>query len=216
MASMLRRGVFAAGATAVGVGLVRWQLARLFAPRPSYQVERKIGELELRHYPPLIEAATIIGAPDFETAIERGFHRLAGYIFGGNVGKEKLAMTTPVITDSERLPMTAPVIVASEEEGYRIAFVMPPGRSKDSLPVPVDSQVTLEEVPARRLLALRFRGRHDGKSVEAEAQRLLALAGAARFHTSGAVQFAGYDPPTTLPFLRRNEVWVGLADGPSS
>jgi hypothetical protein len=192
-----RAGVLAGGATLAVAGALRWQLQRWFTQQPAYEVERRIGDLEIRRYAPRVEARTWVEAP-FREALDQGFRRLAGYIFGGNDGDDHIAMTTPV---SSR----------AGDAGRLVMFTMPPGMKIDDLPRPDDPNVELREIPARRVAALRFRGRYTADNIEAHGRRLRELAAEAGLPADGEPMFAGYDPPMTLPFLRRVEVWLELA-----
>jgi hypothetical protein len=198
LARSRRAGVVAGGITAAAFAALRWQLQRWFTDEPIYVVERTIGDLEIRHYAPRVEAHTRIPALDFETALDEGFRRLAGYIFGGNDRHQSLEMTTPVTS----VPRGAT---------HEIAFVMPPGYARGALPRPRDERVTLVEIPARRIAALRFRGRYTGENFLAQTRRLHELVLGADLDTTGQPVFAGFDPPTTLPLLRRAEIWIELA-----
>lgn len=189
-----RGGLIAGGATLALAGAVRWQLQRWFTEQPAYEVERTIGDLEIRRYPARLQARTFVEAP-FETAIDEGFRRLARYIFGGNATHERVAMSTPV---SARYA----------EEGQEVTFTMPPGKHLEDLPRPDDPHIDLVESPARRVAVLKFRGRYKAKTVEAEMRRLRELVDTAGLVPRGEPMFAGYDPPMTLPFLRRVEVWL--------
>lgn len=192
-----RGGLIAGSATLALAGALRWQLQRWFTEQPAYEVERRIGDLEIRRYAPRVEARTWIEAP-FREALDQGFRRLAGYIFGGNGGDEHIAMTTPVSS--------------SRADGGRVVtFTMPPGMALADLPRPDDPKVELREVPERRVAVLRFRGRYRADEVEAQARRLRELAAEAGLPAMGEPMFAGYDPPMTLPLLRRVEVWLELA-----
>ena len=62
---------------------------------------------EIRRYSPFLVAETKMqsssGMSDVNPASAAGgssFNQLAGYIFGNNVQKEKMEMTTPVFTDT--------------------------------------------------------------------------------------------------------------------
>ena len=79
-----RAGLIAGASTLAAFAALRWQLQRLFTDEPAYEIERRIGELEIRRYAPRVEAHTRIKALDFETSLDEGFSRLAEYIFGGN------------------------------------------------------------------------------------------------------------------------------------
>lgn len=211
LAGSRRAGWLASGLAAAAVAAVRWQLQRLINDEPAFTVERRAGRLEIRRYAPRVEARTRIDGKDFDRALERGFRRLAGYIFGGNAREEELAMTGPVTAGGERLAMTGPVQSTESDGGFEMAFVMPPGRTLASLPRPADPRVVLTEVSGRRVAVLRYRGRYRGARVEQEARRILELAAAAGLTAAGEPAFAGFDPPTTLPLLRRNEIWLELA-----
>lgn len=193
-----RAGLIAGGFTAVALAALRWQLQRWFTDEPMYVVERTIGQLEIRRYAPRVEAHTRITALDFETALDEGFHRLAAYIFGANDRGQSLAMATPVTN----MPRAST---------HTVAFVMPPGYARAALPRPKDERIALVEVPARRIAALRYRGRYTGEHMLEQTRRLHELVVAADLETTGQPTFAGFDPPWTLPALRRAEIWIELA-----
>jgi hypothetical protein len=224
-----------------GAALARWQLHRLFVKHPSYDVERRVGALEIRVYDARWVAETTVSDASWERALGEGFRRLARYINGDNrpspfqpnrLGKPDalrpvvasrsdegndagymipMPVDIPRPQRSETIAMTAPVNVTTHDtRSYTIAFNMPAGRTLASLPAPNDENIRLERRPRRRVAVLRYRGRYDGASVAAKFSDLLARVRAARLGYRGAPEFAGYDPPSTLPFLRRNEVWVEL------
>lgn len=205
-----RAGAIAGGVVALAAGALRWQLQRWFTVQPAYEVERRIGPLEIRRYAPRVVARTKVEG-DFNRALEEGFRRLAGYIFGGNRGEQSIAMTSPVTSKPERIAMTSPVTSAGAGDGRVVSFTMPPGTSLATLPRPDDTRVELAEVPERRIAVLRFRGAYERdivEQMEREVRQLVADAGLAG---KGEPMFAGYDPPSTLPGLRRVEVWLELA-----
>lgn len=208
-----RAGLIAGGIAALGIAAVRWQLQRWFTAEPDYRVEQHIDHLEIRRYLPRVEARTRLDGGefrDFDAALDEGFDWLAGYIFGGNTTGESLAMTAPVITKGERLAMTSPVITNYEAGEHVVSFVLPPARTLASLPRPRDRRVELVEVPERRVAVLRYRGRYRGEEVLAHQRKLLQHVTAAGLPARGEPFFAGFDPPWTLPLLRRNEVWIEL------
>jgi hypothetical protein len=127
-------------------------------------------------------------------------------------------MSTPVTTtqaderehdhDGEKLEMTSPVINQRSGNSHVMSFVMPPGRDLGSLPEPIDDLVELDVVPARRIAVLSYRGRYDATSVRQHQDELITEVRNAGLHPIGTPLFAGFDPPNTIPWLRRNEVWV--------
>jgi hypothetical protein len=181
---------------------------------PAFETLRQSGDYELRRYAPMIVAETFVEG-DLWSASNDGFRVIAGYIFGDNVaaggsGSEKVAMTAPVTTEPapERIAMTAPVTTESDGARYRMHFVMPSRYTMATLPRPKDARVKLREVPARRMAVLRFSGFTGEDKVKEKTAELLAWVRAEGLTPAGAPQLARYDPPWTLPFLRRNEVMV--------
>ena len=75
----------------------------------KYDVAAEHDGWEVRRYPAHIVAeVTVQGS--FDEAVNRAFRMLAAFIFGDNVGKQKVAMTAPVVQEpaSEKIAMTSP------------------------------------------------------------------------------------------------------------
>lgn len=177
---------------------------------PSYRVVARDGAFEVREYAARVVAETRVSGAR-EVAANEGFRRIAGYIFGGNHRGEEVAMTAPVSQRAgERVAMTAPVTQRGDGAGWTVAFTMPAGRTRATLPTPDDPRVTLREVPVQRVAALRFAGRTDEGTVRRRVEELARWAEARGLRAEGAAELNRYDPPWTIPFLRRNEVWLAL------
>jgi SOUL heme-binding protein len=205
------KGALIGGGAVVLAGLAA-KLVFDRTPEPPFQVERTLSDLEIRAYAPMVIAETTTSG-ELRDALNEGFRRLAGYIFGGNRKREKIEMTAPVAQRGEKIEMTAPVGARSSDGGrHRITFVMPAGRTLSSLPEPNDARVILREVPARRVAALRFTG-WVTESLAAEKKReALSLLEQANLKPAGEPELAQYNPPWSIPFLRRNEILIDLAE----
>lgn len=191
-----------AGGTIVGI--------RNGTEEPSFTVERKVGDIEIRRYGSRIAAQTAVDA-DEDAARNEGFRRLAGYIFGGNTTKTKIAMTAPVAQQNEKIAMTAPVASERGADGqWVIRFFMPSKYSLAELPTPNDDRVQLVTVPPDRVAVLRFAGVLSTKAVAARTAELLKFLRDNGIEPVGEPMGWFYDPPWTVPFLRRNEVVVSL------
>lgn len=182
---------------------------------PTYEVLTRLDGLELRRYAPYVVAETRVEG-EYRSSLNAGFRRLAGYIFGGNRSRRKMAMTAPVSaqadSSSEKIAMTAPVSAQQDTGGWLIAFAMPAGSQLDTMPLPNDARVTLRQLPARRVAALRFRGWAGARDVAKKTAELLAALSAAKLTPTGVPVIAQYNPPWTLPFLRRNEILIDVVD----
>ncbi len=180
---------------------------------PDYHISLKVGACEIRDYPALVAAeVTVSGAR--EAAINAGFRLLAGYIFGGNVRKQKIAMTAPVVqvpqSDKmgQKIPMTAPVIQQAVGSDWIVRFIMPKGFTLETLPTPTDPKVHLVTLPATRFAVVRFSGLTGTDDIAKQTQALDAFIEGHHLKVAGAVSLARYDPPWTLWFMRRNELMV--------
>ena len=116
------------GLTALAMAGFRWQFQRWFAAEPSYEVEKRVGPIEIRRYDAHVEARTHVLTENHDTALETGFRRLASYIFGGN---HRESNVTDRPKSGERIEMTSPVINQRSGVGHVMSFVMPPGRDQD-------------------------------------------------------------------------------------
>ncbi len=180
---------------------------------PDYTVEATEGAVEIRTYPPHIAAeVTVSGSRD--AAINAGFRVLAGYIFGGNEAKAKVAMTTPVTqAASEKIAMTAPVTQTGSDQGWTVQFMMPAAYTLATLPKPKDSRIRFVTTDPARMLVLRFSGIPSTAALATRTEELRAWATAKGLTLTGAPQFMFYDAPFKLPWKRRNEVAFTVTGG---
>jgi len=188
---------------------------------PKFELIERDDAFELRRYAPMIVAETWVEGSLSEGS-NAGFRRIAGYIFGKNRSRnsessEKIAMTVPVTMEpaaAQKIAMTAPVTVeraagSGDEPGrWRMHFVMPAQYTMESLPVPEDPAVTLRAVSEQRVAVRVFSGFVTEARVEQETATLLAWMKSRGLQPVGAPQLARYNPPWSIPFLRRNEILV--------
>jgi hypothetical protein len=175
--------------------------------KAKYEVIEKEGKFELRQYKPQIVVETIVEA-GFTEAGNIAFRRLFNYISGANRKKESIAMTAPVNqkSGSEKIAMTAPVNQQKSEGKYVVSFLMPSKYTIETLPEPLDSNLRLRQIPARKIAAIRYSGSWSRKKYEAKKIRLEEFIKKKGLRITGEDIFARYDPPFQIWFLRRNEV----------
>jgi DNA gyrase inhibitor GyrI len=176
---------------------------------PAYDVERRLGDVEIRHYPDTLVAETEVDG-EGQDALSEGFRRLAGYIFGKNVAKTSVAMTAPVGRTSQTVDMTAPVGRTRQEGSAIVSFTLPRNLTLDTAPVPLDDRVRVRRDAGGRRAVLRFSGRGRSEDMDAQAKRLRAVLKENDIAWHEPAIEMRYDDPSTLPHLRRNEVAFAL------
>jgi hypothetical protein len=190
---------------------------RSFYEQPRYTVVERLGdEIEIRSYGTRLAVETTVEAPDSHAAENEAFRLLLGYIAGANHGSARLSMTAPVEQTSQPslLAMTAPVeITGKQSNRITMRFFLPLALASKGAPEPLDKRVRIVEVASSTLAALRFSGGLR-KDVEVTRNKEL-LVGVERsgWRATGAPFRLAYDPPFTIPFLRRNEVAVTVTRG---
>lgn len=199
----------------LAVIVVLWTLWGFFGSRveqAEYTVVRKNKNYEVRTYPRHIVAqATLSGS--YTGAMNSGFSIVAGYIFGGNTKKEKIAMTAPVVEKagiSEKIAMTAPVVVAGDEGSRTISFGMPKGYTLETLPVPNDKRVQIVEIPEKNFAVARFYGYRNSSMIEKATKELKEKLVEDKIEIVGSPSYAGYNAPGTPPWMTRNEVLIEI------
>ncbi len=144
-----------------------------------------------------------------EGAMNKAFRPLAGYIFGDN--RKRLPEGAPS-EESEKIAMTTPVTMESEEgaeadnAGNWVAFSMPSQYTLDTLPVPQNPDIKLEARKGYTGAAIRFSGFGGMKAMLEHEELLRACLKRDGVEVVGLPVYARYDPPWTVPLLRRNEV----------
>ncbi|RMB60187.1 SOUL family heme-binding protein [Tessaracoccus antarcticus] len=168
---------------------------------------------EVRRYPAhLVAEVTVHGS--FDDAVNRAFRMLAAFIFGDNVGKQKVAMTAPVVQkpSPEKIAMTAPVLHESSGQEHVVSFVMPAEYTMDTLPEPTDVNVRIREVAEDMAAVRQFSGRStEAKFAEQLAGLMVRIGEQSTLEVTGSPRYARFDPPWKPWFLRRNEVLIPVA-----
>ncbi len=177
---------------------------------PAFRLIEKSGSFELREYPPLLAAETLVAGAGFEDAADVAFGRLFGYISGNNRGRTEIAMTVPVVQsrsdDGEKIAMTAPVIQQGDAGSYRVAFLVPARYTAETVPEPLDPAVRIVATPALLVAVRRYSGRASAESYRAEEARLMADIASRGLKAAGNPISAQYDAPFIPGPFRRNEV----------
>lgn len=162
---------------------------------PTYSIVESWDDaaIEIRHYDPRILAVT-----EMDAGGNSGFRVLAGYIFGGNAAEQEIAMTAPV---QSTMPGA---------NGGQMAFVLPAEYEMAELPAPDDARVKFREEPAYDAAVIRFSGRATDTRVNEHWTLLSSFLQAQQIEPTGKPTLNQYNPPWTLPFMRRNEIIIPI------
>lgn len=197
----------------LAVGMFFFQSTAMAIEEPDYKVIDAYDQFEVRHYEPYLVAEVDVSG-GMNSAGNKAFRILAGFIFGDNSAKTKMEMTAPVestaMTQGEKMAMTAPVtaVVAEDDQRTTVAFVMEKKYTIETLPVPNDERIRIREVPGRFMAVRRYSGRWTDSRYQQNRKILSDAIKNADLETLGEPVLARYNSPFSLPMLRRNEVMV--------
>lgn len=175
--------------------------------KPKYITIEKNGNIEIRDYEQTIIAEVSVKGERKE-AIREGFKVLANYIFGNNLSKNRSSVTAK--QEGQKIAMTAPVEQIKDIDSWKISFTMPSKYSIDSLPSPNTDKIKLLKIPKEKRIVIEFSGSNTDENIEKHLQILLAYCERENITINEGPIFAFYNPPWTLPFLRRNEIMFKL------
>lgn len=144
---------------------------------------------------------------------------------------EKIAMTVPVTMEpaaaapgSQAIAMTVPVTMEASGSSssaatgsptpaavrkWKMNFFMPSQYTLETLPRPVNPNVHIRQVPPQTFAVVTFSGWTYDTTLQEREQEVRDWMGQRadyRVDTSKPAQLARYNPPWSIPFLRRNEV----------
>lgn len=165
-----------------------------------YVIKKKYNAFEIRSYEATLFTSVQLSGNKYKEASSKGFSILAGYIFGGNKKKEKIAMTSPV--------------AMSLEDSMTMMFMVPKKFKKETLPQPDQPQIKFREEPAKTVAAISFGGWANDEKIEKYKQQLKSALDAEGITYTNRFYFLGYNPPFEV-FNRKNEIIVELeSDNP--
>ena len=176
---------------------------------PSYETIKKDGKFSIRKYSATIQASVVLPADDINQVSNTAFGLLAGYIFGDNKAKGKIAMTAPVAAEqvSKQIAMTAPVeATKTSGRSYKVSFTMPSKYSMETLPKPNNDSVKIEKQPSHTMAVLSFAGYTTSDTISDKTELLQKWAKANGIAILGQPVVSRYDAPWKPGFLRHNEV----------
>ncbi len=160
--------------------------------KPKYKVLERDGAIEIRQYPSL-RVAEINRPGNRSGAVRNAFKPLASYIFATKREGEKISMTAPVTQQK----------TAGE---WKVQFIMPAKYKLSDLPKPDNAEVSLREIPAKKRVAIQFKGKQTDALLASKEQELRTWLKTQGITPKGQAIYAYYNSPFTPGPMRRNEV----------
>ncbi len=156
----------------------------------QYKIIKKFeNRIQLRHYPTLYMATTTVKQNDKLTS---GFNNVFDYISGNNIKKEKISMTTPVVTTLNETMQTTQFLV--------------PSKYGSTPPTPTSNTVQITTIDEGEYLSIRFTGVWDKTIFHKKEKLLREFAKNNNFQLVSSPFILRYNPPITPSFLRKNEI----------
>lgn len=177
----------------------------------SYNVLVEDGDFQVRQYQDYV-AATVTTAGIYEEHSGEAHGLLFDYISGENAARQKIAMTAPVLQKStgEKIAMTAPVIQKRDGSQWTMSFILPSTYTLENAPRPLNPRVVVQKIPGGKVAVVTYSGNLDEASINANTAKLLEWTRLKDLKVKPPAYSAGYDPPWTLPWLKRNEILIDL------
>lgn len=181
---------------------------------PAYRVVSSGEGYEIREYESYTVASTSMSKVDEPYTMDdlasggEAFNALAAYLFGANDDKEVMEMTTPVTTTSTGEMR----FYLKEREGKSNSFPMPVAENDEAFNA--KGEVKIQEVPPATLAVAKFTGFVTEGEVSRQKDALmtrLAIDGVEINVPHASVVphiIFQYNPPYTIPILRRNEIAI--------
>lgn len=161
----------------------------------EYETLETISGFQIRKYPELTVATTILNSSSYSDNSGTGFRKIASYIFGGNSTNEQIAMTSPVQMNMGSEPT--------------MSFFMPRNAAPSDLPTPNRKDVVVTVQPSKIVAVLEFSGWASDKVLITQFNLLKSKLKKESIEFDDSFSFLGYNPPYKL-FNRKNEVIIPL------
>lgn len=186
----------AAVSTVALSALAIFKLSRVGYETAPYTTVTTDGAFEIRDYPDVPVVTTPMSGATLQG--NGSFRRLFQFISGENEASQKISMTTPVFT-------------TPSEVGGQMSFVVPEQVARMGTPQANNPDVEVGTMAGGRFAVYRFSGSWDSARFREAERKLAAWMEKSGLAPTGPSMLAGYDPPFTPAFLRRNEVLVRVA-----
>jgi SOUL heme-binding protein len=164
---------------------------------PEYMLYETDGNKEVRAYLPYVVAHIEIFGEESK-ATDQAFLELTDYLFGKN-------------SAGLQMQMTVPVLIERSEFKSKMCVVLPSKFSVVSAPTPDNANIKLESRPSEIVAAIEYSGVNSPEKISEKREELINwLLAETSYDVVSKSRIALYDPPLTIPFMRKNELHISV------
>ncbi|MBM3201831.1 MAG: heme-binding protein [Chlamydiae bacterium] len=106
--------------------------------------------------------------------------------------------------------MTSPVLQEENPPLWNIRFIMPSTYAYNEIPKAKNKSVTLKKIKSPMFVSIKFSGDPKEQKLRKKTDEIKAFIREKKLNVLPKPIYAFYNPPWTLPILRRNEIWYEL------
>jgi len=161
----------------------------LFETAKYKTLKKETKNIELREYPTFLVAFT---DTTLNNDYSNGFNNVFNYISGGNESKEKISMTTPVISRVSENKLTTGFVV--------------PSKYGTVAPTPNSDSVYIQSIESGTFLVIKFKGSWSKKNFDLHDDILNAFITANSYQKTSEQFILRYQPPLVPGIFRKNEI----------
>ncbi len=152
-------------------------------------IKKETKNIELREYSTFYLANTTVV---LDNNYSNGFNQVFNYISGENESKEKISMTTPVISTSTEKTLTTGFVI--------------PSKFSDNAPAPSNKNVQITKIEKGLFLSIRFRGKWTTSNFDKYDSILKSFIDSNNYKSLSSRYILRYQPPFVPSVFRRNEI----------
>ncbi len=102
--------------------------------------------------------------------------------------------------------MTTPVVQMGNADRWKVQFMIPAKYTLENLPKAKDERIQFRMSPSVKMVVIRFSGAINENNLNQNLEKLEEFVKQNNLNIQRPHQYAFYDAPWTLPFMRRNEI----------
>lgn len=182
---------------------------------PHYDLVINEEHVQLRHYHSYHVARVRVESDEDDQNRETAYMRLLNYMLGRNSRQETIEAMVPIIQEDVAARMTALMRLANHQEdehitAFEVSMILPPYLNSESAPLPLDPEIQVQKVNPHLTAAVKFAGLCGSKKQIRLSKYLRLWLHDKGYTPVSAPRLAKYNPPLTLPFMRRNELLIDV------